>query len=481
MASAAPIGKALEEAICSICLDYLTEPVTIDCGHNFCRACITQYCEQRGTGSRTKFPCPQCRAPFQKGTFQPNRQLANIVENITQVRLKPEKAQKKNLCEIHGEKLQLFCEEDGETICMVCRESRAHRTHAVFPVEEAVQDYKVKLREALGPLRKELQETLELTLKEKAISMEWQEKVENQRWLITHEFKKLHLFLSEEEQLLQQRLAEEERVAVQRLQANITTLSKQSSALQRLITEVEEKCRQPAAELLKDVKSTLSRSNNMKLQKPESISPALKNVYKICLDMREMLERFTMDVTLDPETANPWLVLSEDQKSVKPRIRKQCLPNSPERFDTMPSVLGAEGLTGGRYYWEVEVGDKIYWILGVCRESVSRKGEVRASPANGYWAMRLWDGKYEACTWPSISLPVSVRPSRVGIFLDYGGGEVSFYNVTDRSHLFTFTDTFSGMLRPYFYPGYNAGGKNAAPLIICSVPDQTRGNLCPIQ
>ncbi|XP_039357619.1 butyrophilin subfamily 1 member A1-like [Mauremys reevesii] len=185
------------------------------------------------------------------------------------------------------------------------------------------------------------------------------------------------------------------------------------------------------------------------------------------------------DVTLDPDTANPWLVLSEDRKCVRYGDKRQDLPDNPERFDPCICVLGAEGFTGGKRYWEVEVGDKTRWYLGVCRESVSRKGQVTLTPGNGYWAMGLCDGGYEALTSPWTPLPVSVRPSRVGIFLDYEAGEVSFYNVTDRSHLFTFTDIFSGTLRPYFRPGHNAGGTNAAPLIICPVPAQAGGNLCP--
>ncbi|XP_037770753.1 E3 ubiquitin-protein ligase TRIM39-like [Chelonia mydas] len=476
MATDNPVESLQEEATCPICLEYFKDPVIIDCGHNFCRACIAQCWE----GPDTAASCPQCRETVQQGNLRPNRQLANVLEIAKQLSLQAAKgAGGERVCGEHQETLKLFCEEDQTSVCVVCHLSRAHRAHRVVPIEEAAQEYKVKLQGALGPLRKELEEALALMSKEKKKTTEWQGKVKNKREMIAGEFNKLHTLLREEEQLLLQSLEQEERETLQRLQENVTKLSRQSSSLQQLITEIEEKCQQPVAELLKDVKSTLSRSENVKLQEPEAVSTDLKNVYKISLDMREALERFRVDVTLDPDTAHPNLVLSEDRKRVRLGDRRQDLPDKPERFDPCVCVLGAEGFAGGRRYWEVGVGDKTRWDLGVCRESVSRKGEVTASPGNGYWAVRLRDGGYEALTSCPTPLPVSVRPGRVGIFLDYEAGEVSFYNVTDGSHLFTFTDTFSGTLRPYFCPGLNAGGENVAPLIICPVPAPAGGNLGP--
>ncbi|CAM5158362.1 unnamed protein product, partial [Eretmochelys imbricata] len=290
MAAAATAGEIQEQAICSICLGYLTEPVTIACGHNFCRACIAQYCEEKGTG--TPLTCSQCRARFQKGEFKSNTQLNSIVQKIKHLDLKPGKGQKDYLCERHEERLKLFCEDDGETICLVCEKSRDHKSHTVVPTEEAAQEYKVKLQGVLGPLRKELEEALALTSKEKEKTTEWQGKVKNKSEMIAGEFNKLHTLLREEEQLLLQRLEEEERETLQRLRENLTKLSQQSSSLQQLITEIEEKCQQPVVELLKDVKRTLSRSENVKLQEPEAVSTDLKNVYKISLDMKEALKRF---------------------------------------------------------------------------------------------------------------------------------------------------------------------------------------------
>uniref|UniRef100_K7G4X5 B30.2/SPRY domain-containing protein n=1 Tax=Pelodiscus sinensis TaxID=13735 RepID=K7G4X5_PELSI len=433
------------------------------------------------------FSCPQCRETIPQRPLHPNYQLGNLVELVK--RLRPPAGpvpEGQPGCKRHQEALKLFCQEDQAPICVVCDRSRGSEVHTVVPIEEAAQEYKEKLQGALGPLREQLEEALVLRSEEEEKTAEWQREVQARREMIAGEFNKLHTLLREEEQLLLQRLAEEERETLQRLQENVTKLSQQSASLQQLIAEMEGKCQQLVAELLKDVKSTLSRSENMKLQGPEAICTDLQRGYKICLDLREALNRFAakkrshcdleqhaeeiqlspVDMTLDPDTANPWLVLSEDRKRVRDGDTRQDLPDNPERFDTSVCVLGAEGVMGGRRYWEVEVGDKTAWDLGVC---------VTYTPENGYWVVLLRDGEYEAGTSPLFPLPVSARPSRVGVFLDYEAGKVSFYNVTDRSHLFTFTGTFSGMLCPFFSPGLDDGA-NTAPLTICPAPAHAGGN-----
>uniref|UniRef100_A0A674JQK9 B30.2/SPRY domain-containing protein n=1 Tax=Terrapene triunguis TaxID=2587831 RepID=A0A674JQK9_9SAUR len=259
--------------------------------------------------------------------------------------------------------------------------------------------------------------------------------------------------LNEEKKLFLQGLAEEERETLKKLNENVTKLSQQSFSLQQLITEMEEKCQQlPIAMVPVLSVCVLLRSEQVRLQEPELSAAELKVVYRVP-GVMEMLREFTVDMTLDPNTAQPNLVLSKDRKHVRYGDTRQDLPDNPERFDPCVCVLRAEGFTGGRHYWEVGVGDKTDWDLGVCRESVRRKGRVTYTPEDGYWAVWLGNGEYKALTSSWTSLPVSVGPSRMGIFLDYEAGEVLFYNVTDRSHLFTFTGTFSRTLCPYYSPG----------------------------
>uniref|UniRef100_A0A8C4XDA0 B30.2/SPRY domain-containing protein n=1 Tax=Erpetoichthys calabaricus TaxID=27687 RepID=A0A8C4XDA0_ERPCA len=192
----------------------------------------------------------------------------------------------------------------------------------------------------------------------------------------------------------------------------------------------------------------------------------------LCLAVTPLLviqwRRMRADVTFDPETANPYLIVSEDGKEVRHTDTRQRVTDNPKRFDCCVNVLAREGFTSGRHYWEVEVGGKTKWTLGVARESVNRKGDITLSPDDGFWTVWLRnENEYKALHDSSVILPLRVKPQTVGVFLDYDEGQVSFYNAQSRSHLYTFTDSFTEPLYPYFSPEPNDGGKNAAPLVIC--------------
>ncbi|XP_030055772.1 E3 ubiquitin-protein ligase TRIM39-like isoform X3 [Microcaecilia unicolor] len=462
MAAANPAESLRDEASCSICLDYFTDPVTIDCGHNFCRSCITQSWE----GRDTDFPCPQCRETSQQRNLRSNRQLVNITEIVKKLSETSVRPKEENLCEEHEEKLKLFCEEDQKMICIICRESRDHRSHTVIPIKEAVQEYKEKLKMHLEPLRKDLEDLLKFTSTEEKKAEELKSETERKRQIVESQFEELHQFLNKEKQILLSRLEEDEKKILQRITEHVTQLEEQSSSLMQLITEIEEKSQQPANELLKDVKDALSRCQKMTFPVPEAVSTDLKLGFQLSFpqQLKKWITKFggfdwwiefgsyTVNVTLDPETAHPNLVLSQDRKTVVWGVTKQNVPNTAERFDTYPYVLGSEGFTSGRRYWEVEVGDVSYWTLGVCKDSVRRKGRITLSPGEGFWTVELWNKqRCWALTSPETELPLSVIPRAVGILLDYEAGKVSFYDAGDKSHLFTFTDTFTGKLRPFFW------------------------------
>ncbi|XP_061255373.1 butyrophilin subfamily 1 member A1-like [Bos javanicus] len=174
----------------------------------------------------------------------------------------------------------------------------------------------------------------------------------------------------------------------------------------------------------------------------------------------------TVNLTLDAATAHPALFLSEEGRRVTWQEPCQELPSCPERFVSIPCVLGQLHVSSERYFWEVEVQDTHSWDLGVCRNNVARKGRVTVSPQNGFWAIRLYDGEYWGLTSPETSLTLKEKLCRVGVFVDYKAGDVSFYNMTDGSHIYTFSkQAFYGGLRPLF----RLWSSDSGPLTIVQV------------
>ncbi|XP_028359252.2 butyrophilin subfamily 3 member A3-like [Phyllostomus discolor] len=183
------------------------------------------------------------------------------------------------------------------------------------------------------------------------------------------------------------------------------------------------------------------------------------------------------DVILALDTAHPNLRVSRDQRSLWWTSTRQNLPDNPERFWENCCVLGCESFTSGRHFWEVEVGDRAQWCVGVCREDVERKHWVKINPENGFWVIGRYSGKYyEALMDTRSRLTVASPPEKVGVFLDCELGEVSFYNAHGGSHIFTFPPTrFSGPLRPVF----DTWTLDPTPLTICPVQEAVGRSLVP--
>ncbi|XP_037769623.1 zinc finger protein RFP-like isoform X1 [Chelonia mydas] len=469
MAAESPVESLQEEATCPVCLEYFTDPVTLECGHNFCRACIAQCWE----GPDTAASCPQCRETVQQRNLRPNRQLANVVEIAKRLSFQAAKgAGGGGVCGEHQEALKLFCEKDQTPICVICRESRAHRAHTVVPIQEAAQEYKEKIQALLQTLREEREKLLGLKVTGEERSREYLKQTETERQKIMSEFHQLRQFLEEQERLLLAQLEKLDKEIVKIQNENITKLSEGISHLSELISEMEGKCQKPTSEFLPDVRITLSRCEKGKFQQPEEISPELEeqvsDFSQKTIVLMETLRKFKdtlpsaleslgahrqANVTLDPDTAHPQLVLSEDGKSVRWGNTRQRLPDTPERFDTELWVLGCEGFTAGRHCWEVEVGGGRYWAVGVARESVGRKGRISLSPERGIWAVEQWGDQFRALTSPVT--PLSRAPSRIRVCLDCDRGQVTFIDAGDEAPIFTFPpgSVPGERIRPWLWVG----------------------------
>ncbi|XP_053235230.1 tripartite motif-containing protein 10-like isoform X2 [Podarcis raffonei] len=455
-----------EEATCPICLGYLTDPVTLDCGHNFCRDCIVKYFDTWEPMQVGDLECPVCKARMQRGNFRPNWQLANIVEKI---KLLPPNKEEKDLCKKHKEKLHLFCKEDEELVCWVCERSPEHKSHTVVLKEEAAQEYKTLICDRLEHLKREREKILpyEANIGEESNSLLKLTETERQNTL--ERFKQLHQFLEKQEKHLLNEIEEMEKEITRRREEQLARLSDELSSLERSIREMEEKSQQPASELLQDIRRTLQRCERRgtsgnpltfplelkrEISKFRAANPFLYVGMEKIKDalLSGLLQK--ANVTLDPDTAHPCLILSKDRKSVRRGSKCQVLSNYPERFSDMPCVLGREGFTAGRHFWEVTAESGISWAVGVARKSVERKGYFSLSPKGGIWAVGKWLDKYWAWTSPyNFPLSLSEEPKRIRVTLDYEEGYVSLSDADSGAELYTFSGTsFSGeTLLPFFF------------------------------
>uniref|UniRef100_A0A8C3W770 RING-type E3 ubiquitin transferase n=1 Tax=Catagonus wagneri TaxID=51154 RepID=A0A8C3W770_9CETA len=468
------------EATCSICLELFREPVSVECGHSFCRACIARCWERPIAGpttvSRTlpcSLPCPQCREPARPGQLRPNRQLAAVATLLRRFSLPAAAPGERGVseavsagCAQHGEPLKLYCQDDGRAICVVCDRAREHRAHAVLPLDEAVQEAKELLESRLKVLKKDLEDYEAFRSTEEKESKELLKQMAAEREKVGAEFQALRAFLVEQEGRLLGRLEEISREVTQKQNENLAQLGDEIAQLSKLSSQIQETTCKPDLDFLQEFKNTLSRCSNVPAPKPTTVSSEMKNkVWNVSLKtfvLKGLLKKFKEDLrgelekeekvelTLDPDTANPRLILSLDLKSVRLGQRAQDLPSHPRRFDTNTRVLASCGFSNGRHHWEVEVGSKDGWAFGVARESVRRKGLTPFTPEEGVWALQLNGGQYWAVTSPERTPLTCGHLSRVRVALDLEVGAVSFYAAEDMRHIYTFRVNFQERVFPLF-------------------------------
>ncbi|XP_075770158.1 zinc finger protein RFP-like [Pelodiscus sinensis] len=471
MAAANTAKKFQDEVTCPICLEYFNDPVSLDCDHSFCRTCITQC----WGGVTTDVSCPQCRRTFAQGNLRPDRKLRSFVDMARELQLQAGKEPApERLCEKHQEPLKLFSREDEIPMCVVYDRSKGSQGHNLIPAEEAAEEFQERLQAQLKTLRAEREKLLGLKVSREKTSQKYLKQTQVERQKIVAEFQQLRQFLEEQERLLLAQLKKLDKELVRLQTDTVTKLSEQISRLSEQIRELEGKCQKPASEFLQDVRSTLSRCEKVRAQQPEEMAPELEErvrgfsqkVTALSESLREFKDSLPAalektlrahrpaNVTLDPDTAHPRLILSEDGKRVRRAETKQPRPDTPERFDTRECVLGCEDFTSGRHCWEVQVGGGPSWAVGVARESVRRKGWINLNCKTGIWGVQRRVDEFDALTDPVTGLHPRF-PSRIRVCLDCDRGQVTLITAGTEALIFTFPPgSFPGeRIRPWFMVG----------------------------
>ncbi|CAK6977776.1 nuclear factor 7%2C brain-like [Scomber scombrus] len=288
---------------------------------------------------------------------------------------------------------------------------------------------------------------------------------------IRAEFNKLHQFLKEEEESRLAALREEEEQKGKTMSREMKRIQEQISSLSDSISAVEEDLQKHNVSFLSSYKPTQTRARaQSSLSDPQLVSGALideaKHLGNLSFRVWEKMKEKVhfSPVILDPNTAADRLYLSDDLTSVRQGDTKQQLPDNPERNTKYATVLGSEGFSSGKHSWEVEVGDHPVWDVGLAKESFDRKVKADPSPKYGIWCLKHHSGKYTNGLGKTVTVKKSLQ--RIRVQLDYDKGKVSIYNPEDKTPIYTYKDTFTEKLFPYFSIG-KSGDAKTTDIKIC--------------
>ncbi|XP_049899709.1 E3 ubiquitin-protein ligase TRIM21-like isoform X2 [Epinephelus moara] len=425
-----------------------------------CLVCLVSYCETH-------------LEPHLTMSGLKRHQLIDPVENLED-----------RMCTKHDKPLELFCKTDQTCVCTLCH-VLDHKTHHVVPLregyEEKMAELEAEIQQMIQKRQLKIQEIKHnADLSEEDADREIVEGVQAFTFMKESVERGLNEFMKiiEKKQKTTQKQAEG---FIKELEQEISELKKRSTEVKQLSHSEDHLHLLQSFQSLKAAPPTKdwteidicpSHVGTMRRavsQLEETVSQQMK---KLLADFElKRVQQYAVDVTLDPDTANPYLILSDDGKQESLGDVEKNLPDNPERFSLFFCVLAKQSFSSGRFYFEVQVKGKTKWDLGVARESSYRTGVIPLRPQDGYWTMCLINrNECEVLAGPSVRLSLKSQPQKVGVFVDYEEGLISFYDVDAAALIYSITGcTFTEKLFPFFSPCNNDGGKNSAPLIISPV------------
>ncbi|XP_047430705.1 nuclear factor 7, brain-like [Mugil cephalus] len=530
-----------EQLLCCVCLDVFTDPVTLPCGHNFCKSCIMEH-----LNFNSQRQCPMCKEHVEKKyKLRVNTFISEMAVQFRQSAGKKDRKIPKQQAatpanvpqDVHaGPKwtslrsclfiavgitclvffiINLYCHQIISSIKMyqlydflqkvvenVSTEQDkpldlsyvgpGDRFHEGLSLREEYELKKKEIWETEAKIHKMVQErrrrVQEFKHSVKVGKVGADGVMEEGVQVFTALIRSLERAQTELVEMIEQKQKATEKEA----NANIQELEQEISGLTKRRAEVEQLSRSKDPLHFLQSFSALNSAPPTKDWTDVSICPVrydgitraaiVRALNQLAETVREEMQRLedaqfknlrqnAADVALDPDTAHPALVLSDDGKQVHCGDVWRKLPDNPKRFQPALNVLGKQSFSCGQFHYDVQVKGKTRWTLGVAKRSANRKGDIMLNPENGYWTICLKNiNEYFALASQPVPLPVNNHPDKVRVFVDYEEGLVSFYDVDAAVLLHSFTgNSFTEGLYPFFSPGPSDSGRNSAPLIISSV------------
>uniref|UniRef100_A0A8C6WUR8 E3 ubiquitin-protein ligase TRIM39-like n=1 Tax=Neogobius melanostomus TaxID=47308 RepID=A0A8C6WUR8_9GOBI len=421
--------------------------------------------------------CLACLASYCQSHLEPHLTIPRLQRHQL---IKPVENLEDRLCAEHNKTLELFCRDDSEFICLQCI-SLDHKEHDAVPLKEEGEVEQANVKKMIKEREIQIEEIQKsVDISRKNAEREIEKGIEAFNKLINCVQESLNYL----KQDIEEKQKDKEKQAtewIQELEAEILELEKRRSEMEELWcsedhfhflqTFISDKPAPVVQDWTEVTVKTPSYEGTVakavaKLRDNE-LDQEIKEVLKDEVLKNELrrVQQFALEVTLDPDTAHPNLVLSYNHKQVHYSDNRKAFSDNPKRFSLCSCVVGKEKFSTGKLYFEVQVEENTGWYIGMVKESSNRTGNIYPRPKNGYWLINLSADGYKVHNNTVYSLHLKSTPKKIGVFVDFNKRIVSFYNVDTAELIYSFTQcSFTEGILPLFNPG-----RNSNPLVLTPV------------